>query len=52
MKEYKPTYIDPTPTPIEPILGVNKEMTEKGIYARYSISTQSVTATGDYRIST
>ena len=52
MKDYKPTYIDPTPTPIEPILGVNKELTEKGIYGRYSVTTQSVNATGNYRIVT
>lgn len=52
MKEYKPTYIDPTITPIEPILWVNKELIEKGIYARYSIKTQSVTGTGNYRIIT
>ncbi len=52
MKEYKPTYIDPTPQEMTPILWVNKEMTEKGIYARYSIATQSVNATGDYRVVT
>lgn len=52
MKDYKPTYIDPTTPIIEPILGVSKELTEKGIYGRYSVATQSVNATGDYRITT
>lgn len=52
MKDYKPTYIDPTPQPIEPILGVSKELTEKGIYARHSVKTQVVNATGDYHITT
>jgi len=52
MKEFKPTYIDPLPPPMTPLLWVNKELVEKGIYARYSIASQSVDATGDYRIVT
>ena len=52
MKDYKPTYINTAQTPIEPILWVNKELIEKGIYARYSVKTQSVNATGNYRITT
>jgi len=50
MKEYKPTYIDPTPKEMTPILWVNKELVEKGIYGRYFVTSELVTWTGNYRI--
>jgi len=50
MKEYKPTYINPAPQEMTPILWVNKELVEKGIYARYFVTSKVVSATGNYRI--
>ena len=50
MKEYKPTYIDVKQKPADLILGVNEELVEKWIYARYKVISQSITATGDYHI--
>jgi hypothetical protein len=49
-KTYIPKYIDIAPQEMKPILWVNEELVEKGIYARYKIIEQVVNATGDYYI--